>query len=79
MERLEIRIDARTKRHPEDRARARDISTSRAVRYLIQRQVGLEGGPESSQQAAGQLMNIDPTNVPQPADLGEETHRALGG
>jgi hypothetical protein len=78
VERLEIRMDARTKRHPEDRARVRDVSTSRAVRCLIQRQLGLEGGPESRQQAARQLMNIDPTNVPQPADPGEEIHRALG-
>ena len=78
MERLEIRTDARTKRFLEDWARAQDISTSRVVRYLIQRQLGLERGPEGRQRAARQLMNIDLTNVPQPADLEEEIHRAFG-
>ncbi len=78
MERLGIRIDARTKRVLEDWARAEGISTSKAVRWLVQHLLGLEGGPESRQQAAQQLMNIDLTSVPQLADLEEEIHRALG-
>jgi hypothetical protein len=78
VERLEVRIDARTKRFLEDWARAEDISTSEAVRRLIQRQLGLEGGPENKQQAARQLMSIELTDVPEPAELEEEIHRALG-
>ncbi len=77
-ERLEFRLDSRTKRALQDLARARGISLGEAIRQILRQALELPEGPHDRREAARRLIDLGLHGLPSPEQLEADIHDAFG-
>lgn len=78
-ERIEFRLDAKTKRLLEELAQSRGQSLGETIRDLLQKALGpLAQQIQDKQRAAQDLIGLKIKPLPRPEDLQEEISLALG-
>ena len=78
-ERLEFRLDTKTKRLLEELAQSRGQSLGETIRELLQKELGALAQPiPDKQRAARELVGLRIKRLPRPQDLEEEIGLALG-
>lgn len=78
-ERIEFKLDARTKHLLEELARSRGQSLGEAIRELLQKELAAFALPsQDRQRAAQELVGLKIERLPRPKELEEEIGLALG-